>query len=59
MNFINFDLYFKLYILPNLNLNLINKDKTIELYSFLKLLIKFDPDDRPTLEELLNHKFLN
>jgi serine/threonine protein kinase len=59
MNFINFDLYFKLYILPNLNLNLINKDKTIELYSFLKLLIKFDPDDRPTLEELFNHKFLN
>jgi len=59
INIINFDLYFKLYILPNLNLNLINKDKTIELYSFLKLLIKFDPDDRPTLEELLNNIFLN
>ena len=59
MNIINFDNYFKLYILPNMNLNLINKDKTLQLYNFLSLLIKFDPDDRPSLESLLNHQFLN
>ena len=59
MNIINFDLYFKLYILPNLNLNLINKEKTLQLYHFLSLLIKFDPEDRPIFEELLNHSFLN
>lgn len=59
MEFLNFDSYFKLHILPNLNLNLIDEDKTTELFNLLSLLIKFDPIDRPTLEILLEHPLLN
>ena len=59
MNFINFDNFFKLYILPNLNLKLIEENKILELYNFLLLLIKFDPDDRPHIELLLQNIFLN
>jgi serine/threonine protein kinase len=58
MKFINFETFFKLYILPNLNFNTIKKDKVILLYDFLSLLIKFDPDDRPEFKILLNNSFL-
>lgn len=59
MEFLNFDSYFRLHIFPNLNLNLIDEDKTTELFNLLSLLIKFDPIDRPTFETLLEHPLLN
>lgn len=58
MDIINFETFFKLYIVPNLNLNIINNDQILLLYDFLVLLIKFDPIDRPSLEVLLLNPFL-
>lgn len=58
MNIINFETFFKLYILPKLNLNLINNSQTLLLYIFLSGLIKFDPINRPDLQVLLNHPLL-
>ena len=55
---INFETFFKLYILPELNYNLIHKDHVTLLYNFLSILIKFDPFDRPDFDTLLNHPFL-
>jgi len=59
MKIINFETFFKIYISPKLNFDLINKDQIILLYEFLSLLIKFDPIDRPNLEILLQHPFLD
>jgi len=56
--YINFETFFKLYILPNLNLDIIKRDAVKLLYSFLNIIIKFDPDDRPELSTLLKHPFL-
>jgi serine/threonine protein kinase len=56
--YINFETFFKLYILPNLNLSIIKREYIILLYDFLNIIIKFDPDDRPELSTLLKHKFL-
>ena len=58
MKIINFETFFKLYILPYIDYKLIHKDKVTSLYEFLSLLIKFDPDDRPDLQILLSNPFL-
>ena len=59
MGIVNFEKFFKIYLSPKLNLDLINKYQIILLYEFLSLLIKFDPIDRPNLEILLQHPFLD
>ena len=59
INFLNFDAFFKKYLLPNLNLDIIDSNNIILLYDFLILLIKFDPFDRPDFETIYNCDFLN
>jgi serine/threonine protein kinase len=56
MDIINFETFFKVYITPKLNY--LNEDQIILLYDFLSVLIKFDPIDRPDLDILLQHSFL-
>jgi len=58
MKFINFETFFKFYLKPKLNPDLINQEQISLLYDFLSSLIKFDPIDRPDLKILLEHTFL-
>lgn len=58
MKIINFETYFKSYITTKINFDL-NNNQIMLLYDFLSLLIKFDPIDRPELDMLLQHPFLN
>lgn len=51
--FISFQEFFDSYIVNDLKINI---DK-IQLYDILNKLIKFEPDNRPTLDNLLNHSF--
>ena len=54
--FINFLDFFNLYIVSNLKENIeINKDL---LYDFLSKLIKFEPENRPSIDDLKEHNFL-
>lgn len=59
MEIVNFEKFFKIFLSPKLNFDLINNDQIVLLYDFLSLLIKFDPVDRPNLEILLQHPFLD
>ena len=53
--FISFQEFYDTYIVDDLRINI---DK-IQLYDMLNKLIKFEPENRPSLDDLLNHSFLN
>ena len=53
-HFINFLDFYNLYIVTNLKIDL---DKDL-LYDFLSKIIKFEPENRPSIDELLEHIFL-
>ena len=55
--FTNFDDFFNKYIKPSIY-EFITDEDIINFKSFIKLLIKFDPIDRPSFDELLKHPFL-
>lgn len=55
--FINFDDFFNKYIKPSIY-EFITDEDIIKFKSFIELLIKFDPIDRPSFDELLKHPFL-
>ena len=55
--FTNFDDFFNKYIKPSIY-EFITDEDIINFKSFIKLLIKFDPVNRPTFDELLKHPFL-
>jgi len=55
--FTNFDDFFNKYIQPSIY-EFITDEDIINFKSFIKLLIKFDPVNRPSFDELLTHPFL-
>ena len=55
--FTNFDDFFNKYIQPSIY-EFITDEDIINFKSFIKLLIKFDPVNRPSFDELLKHPFL-
>jgi serine/threonine protein kinase len=55
--FINFDEFFNKYIKPSIY-EFITDENVINFKSFIELLIKFDPVDRPSFDDLLKHPFL-
>jgi serine/threonine protein kinase len=56
--FSNFDLFFHNHIAPNLNSYFENTEECNMLKSFLRVLSHFCPEDRPSLDKLLEHPFL-
>jgi hypothetical protein len=57
-NYIDYNTFFKQYIIPAINYETINEDKLILLENFTSLLIKFEPNERPSYDVLLTHPFL-
>ena len=55
--FTNFDDFFNKYIKPSIY-EFITDEDIINFKSFIELLIKFDPVNRPSFDELLKHPFL-
>jgi serine/threonine protein kinase len=58
-NFLDYDSFFEVYIINNINYNAINKLHITNLKNFTKLLIQFDSLYRPELSELKSDCFLN
>ena len=56
--FINFLDFFNSYIVINLK-DYIDNNKAQQLYNILSKLIKFEPENRPSLDEILEHPLLH
>lgn len=56
--YIDYNTFFRKYIIPSINSDIINEDKLILLKNFTNLLIKFEPNERPSYDVLLTHPFL-